>query len=1417
MLNPQKLLDLNASVGYLVLNTLNPDSPDSEGVFNDFRRCLNRDDPWAERFWTGYRATPFPNVSSDHIKALYASYQGIISELEGRLRSQWTCEFQPHWATLSQAGSLQRWGALQPADRQGVENALLDVWDDIQQLPHLLADLQANSETLLEYLTHTDLQALLDAPAEAIANALRVLGDEPLLFIYLSAISAWLRMLPPQYVAEVFAEIRAGVLIGLLLGCVTGAMGLGAGLGAKWLARISSPRARKWLGGLSEQMVHVSSSQGFNRHAEALKPLMLKAPILQANKPCDTPRPVTRLSQLEQRDNAPVQAKNPNGDTADKASRTATNGCPVSMVTGEELLTLTDAKLDGWLPFSFTRLYRSSAVELDSGLGFGWSHSLSQRLEINGGDVIWIDPENRRTPFPMPCAERPVIHNSLSRAAIYLGADADELILAQSGDGAPFYHFHDGQLTAISDAYDNRLSISRDLSGRIKRLDNGAGRALLLRYDRRHLVAIDYQVCHCADSLADAWQTEQTLASYRYDERNQLIEAGNGVGESERYDYDDQHVIVQRQLAGGASFFWEWERQGKAARCVRHWASFAQMDTRYVWDDNGSVSVQYVDGSEEVYVHDTRARLVRRTEANGAEHLKAYDDNGQLIAEQDALGGVTQYRYNEVGRLLAIIPAEGEPTYYEYYNGFVRLMCRGEARWKYRRNPQGDLTEQVDPDGHSTHYRRDAKGRLLAICYPDHSQHTFTWNTFGQLTEEQLPDGALRRFTYDALGRQIRRQDEHGAVTEQQWDAVGRLLKTTLPGGATRAFTYNAYGKVTRETDELGQVTRYEYDDDLHLISRRINPDGSQLRYRYDNARLLLSEIENEAGETYRLAYGANGLIQQATGFDGRRTAYRYDLRGHLLEKTEFGDDGSTLITAYQRDAVGRLRVKTLPDGTKVEYRYDTLGRLVGVDDGGGWPLAFAYDRQDRLITEHQGWGTLHYGYSTAGDLTHLRLPDNSSIDFHHAPGGTLTGIDLNGARLTRHVFEAGRERQRQQGHLLSQYHYDEQGRLQVHALNQPNRPSYMRHYAYGVNGNLASIADSRHGQRTYYYDALNRLTRVRHARRHEQESFSHDPTGNLQLHDSPGLATHKGNRLLRQDDCQYDYDAFGNLIRERRGTTHKRVTEYRYDCQHRLIGLTLPDGSTAGYRYDAFGRRTAKTVAGLTTEFFWQGERLVAENSRHHHRSYVFEPGSFRPLALLDGFGPSKACPFYYQLDHLGTPQELTDYSGEIIWSATYTAYGKLTDLKHLAGEQCLQPLRLPGHYFDPESGLHYNRHRYYNPHIGRYLTPGPSQLAGGLNVYRYTVNPTGWVAPLGLNTCPGGDECQPVNDPQDPAAKVGVDEGEPATPTVRAGTWSRKPKRIQDQLAFTAVHSGEGNVITRDLNDPLFKPMDKMELKVK
>lgn len=1336
-----------------------------------------------------YRVRFYPNVGQAELDALYKSYEGVIGQLHAWLMQQWSSSIDAHWLMMSPVGDPRRLAEINQAFVAGTGHAMMNIIDDVKNLIHMLANLDEYKQKLLEFISEADFQKIKQQAKELLHTAMLMLHDEPLLFFYASTVVCWISLMPPVEVAEMYSTLESGILLNVLLGIVlSGGMGIAFRLSVKGL-KTASKGSKALLKGMQE-LIDLSRGYPLGAHAQTAKPLIAsgtavvnssaKIPLRIQSTPQGIDETIEdavsvvrgkkkdgfRVGKSESVDDASTTSKTPNDKPADQADKTCTNNCPVSMVTGEELLTLTDGTLEGLLPFAWDRLYRTSAAELDCGLGFGWSHSLAQRLDLEGESLVWTDHENRRTSFPIPSEQRPAITNRLSRAAIYLGQDPAELILAQAGKTPRFYHFRrdaqGGYLIAISDAYGNRLALSRDLAGRPQRL-SGAGRALLLRYEGRRIVAVDYQIQRPAENEEDSWHSVQTLSRYQYNQLDQLIAASNALGETEHYRYDTEHVILERRLAGGAAFYWEWQGQGKQARCVHHWANFGQMDARYVWDDQGSVTVINADGSEETYVHDQNARLVRQVDPDGGETLRSYDDKGQLVAEQSPLGAITEYRYNETGHLEARIPAEGEPVHYSYFDGHVHSVRRGKAVWKYERNEQGDITTQIDPLGQCTDYRYDARGRLLEVRHADGSQHLLVWNAQGELIEEQLPSGGVRRYRYDAFGRQITRQDEHGALTQYQWDSVGRLAQVTLPGGASRAYSYNAYGKVTSERDEQGRITRYEYADGLHLVSRRINPDGSQLRYRYDNARLLLTDIENERGEHYRLDYHPNGLISQETGFDGRRTAYRYDLAGHLIEKKEFAEDGSERITAYQRDSAGRLLAKTLADGEQIHYAYDGLGRLVSVDDG-QWPLAYAYDLRDRLVEEHQGWATLRYEYDALGQLGHCRLPDGSRLDYHYRPGGELESIDLNGQPLSRHQFEQGRERYRRQGVLLSEYDYDEQGRLQAHRVRSEQRQLLRRQYHYDASGNLSAIEDSRKGNRSFHYDPLDRLVAVRGDL---PESFAHDPAGTLLAQNTAtpeGLANVKGNRLLMQGDSHYDYDAFGNLVRERRGTGQKLVTEYQYDSQHRLIAANLPGGRRVQYRYDAFGRRIAKTLDGQTTEFLWQGERLIAESGPAYYRSYVYEPGTFRPLALLQGEGES-AKPIYYQLDHLGTPQELTSAGGQILWSVKYRAYGSLAKVEVAEIDN---PLRFQGQYFDAETGLHYNRHRYYNPGTGSFLTPDPIKLAGGLNNYQYVPNPTGWVDLLGLHATNG--QCPPSTSTpsKSTSQQPGVGQGSPNPPDV-------------------------------------------------
>ncbi|MNM88814.1 putative deoxyribonuclease RhsC [compost metagenome] len=126
----------------------------------------------------------------------------------------------------------------------------------------------------------------------------------------------------------------------------------------------------------------------------------------------------------------------------------------------------------------------------------------------------------------------------------------------------------------------------------------------------------------------------------------------------------------------------------------------------------------------------------------------------------------------------------------------------------------------------------------------------------------------------------------------------------------------------------------------------------------------------------------------------------------------------------------------------------------------------------------------------------------------------------------------------------------------------------------------------------------------------------------------------------------------------------------------------------------------------------------------------YLYEPGSYAPLARVDQVEGEEQKLYYFHTDQIGTPLELTDSEGEIVWQATYRSWGTI---EQLTVNEVEQNLRFQGQYFDDETGLHYNTFRYYDPEVGRFITQDPIGLRGGANFYAYVPTPTLWIDPLG------------------------------------------------------------------------------------
>ena len=167
-----------------------------------------------------------------------------------------------------------------------------------------------------------------------------------------------------------------------------------------------------------------------------------------------------------------------------------------------------------------------------------------------------------------------------------------------------------------------------------------------------------------------------------------------------------------------------------------------------------------------------------------------------------------------------------------------------------------------------------------------------------------------------------------------------------------------------------------------------------------------------------------------------------------------------------------------------------------------------------------------------------------------------------------------------------------------------------------------------------------------------------------------------------------------------------------------------------ANYEYNANGQRVSKTVSGVTTHYVYHldGSLLYETNtagSYSMHYLSLHTGGLPQGLAVVvnDSAQSQSEEILYQHNDHLTTPKVLTDSTGNIVWQASYTPFGLAAVNADVDGDgtSFILNTRFPGQHYDAETGLHYNYFRYYDPSTGRYITPDPIGLAGGINTFGY------------------------------------------------------------------------------------------------
>jgi RHS repeat-associated protein len=660
-----------------------------------------------------------------------------------------------------------------------------------------------------------------------------------------------------------------------------------------------------------------------------------------------------------------------------------------------------------------------------------------------------------------------------------------------------------------------------------------------------------------------------------------------------------------------------------------------------------------------------------------------YDDHNHLIKATDPYAKYVTASYNSDGLPVRLTDQEGRAGASEYDN-------------------EGRLRKAVDGAGNEVLYHYDETPETFAssykpvrIDYPTYTRRIYYDRLQRLVKQADFLDASTSRsrsYEYDAAGNVIAEIDEENRRTAYEYDALNRLIRVTDPLGGATERSYDARGNLVRLKDPKNAITAYEYDRNNRL-TRVIRPMLQATTYDYDAA--------------------------------GNRTAVM-DAKGQRIE--------------YDYNAVNRLtqvRYYAAGDHARpvkiVDFAYDNHGNLLTYDDG-ATSAFYTYDDLQRKISETVNYGpfTKTFAYSYYGNGLKKSFTDPGGITHEYAydENNRVAGVSIPGqGQITCNAYQWNSLAKRTlPGGSTTEFGYDPLMRVKALFAKDPGQnPSVTRQYHYSEAGNIIAKG-TEHGSYTYAYDGLDRLTQAATPVR-AGEAFTYDALGNRLT--SAGIAGewayNANNELLAYGSRVFNYDPNGNTTRSADGG---QEVNYIYDVDDRLVRVEgVPGAGVAQYHYDPFGRRLWKQIDGVRTYFVYSDEGLIGEYdaSGAELKAYGWAPHSrwgTDPLFVRIG-----SQYYWYQNDHLGTPQKIIAASGLVVWSATYDSFGNA----QIGAQGITNHLRFPGQYFDAETGLHYNRHRYYDPTTGRYLRADP--YGQGLNHYAYSFNnPLTLIDPHGL-----------------------------------------------------------------------------------
>ncbi|AXI36347.1 TPA: RHS repeat protein [Escherichia coli] len=656
---------------------------------------------------------------------------------------------------------------------------------------------------------------------------------------------------------------------------------------------------------------------------------------------------------------------------------------------------------------------------------------------------------------------------------------------------------------------------------------------------------------------------------------------------------------------------------------------------------------------------------------------------------------LVRYGWTPRGELAAVYDRSNTQvrsfTYDDKYRGrMVAHRHTGRPEICYRYDSDGRVTEQLNPAGLSYTYQYE-KDRITITDSLNRREvlHTQGEGGLKRVVKKEHADGSVTQSQFDAVGRLRAQTDAAGRTTEYSPDVVtGLITRITTPDGRASAFYYNHHSQLTSATGPDGLEIRREYDEWGRLIQETA-PDGDITRYRYDNPHSdLPCATEDATGSRKTMTWSRYGQLLSFTDCSGYVTRYDHDRFGQVTAVHR--EEGLSQYRAY--DSRGQLIAVKDTQGHETRYEYNAAGDLTTVIAPDGSRNGTQYDAWGKAICTTQGGLTRSMEYDAAGRVIRLTSENGSHTTFRY---DVLDRLIQETDLIPEGVIRTDDER-------THRYHYDSQHRLVHYTRTQYAEP----------------LVESR-----YLYDPLGRRVAKRVWRRER------DLTGWMSLSRKPQVTWYgwDGDRLttIQNDRTRiqtiYQPGSFTPLIRVETATGELAKT------QRRSLADTLQQSGGEDGGSVVFPPVLVQMLDRLESEIL--ADR-VSEESRRWLASCGLTVEQMQNQ-MDPVYTPARKIHLYH-CDHRGLPLALVSTEGATEWCAEYDEWGNLLNEEN--PHQLQQLIRLPGQQYDEESGLYYNRHRYYDPLQGRYITQDPIGLKGGWNFYQYPLNPVQYIDSMGL-----------------------------------------------------------------------------------